>query len=87
MHRFVPLVFGLFGSASEALQMAAADVLTEIVAKRMEPVAKLALVQQLNVAPVCARWRDALPGAHRHGIRHWRWLEHRGNELKALCMF
>ena len=62
MRRFVPLVFGLFGGASEALQMAAADVLTEIVAKRMEPVAKLALVQQLNVAPVCARWRDALPG-------------------------
>ena len=61
--RFVPLVFGLFGSTSEALQMAGADVLAEIVAKRMEPVAKLALVQQLRVAPVCARWRDTLPGA------------------------
>ena len=62
LRRFVPLVFGLFGSSSEALQMAGADVLAEIVAKRMEPVAKLALVQQLRVAPVCARWRDALPG-------------------------
>ena len=37
-------------------------MLAEIVAKRMEPVAKLDLVQQLRVAPVCARWRDALPG-------------------------
>lgn len=61
--RFVPLVFGLFSSPSEALQASAVDVLTEIVGKRMEPVLKLGLVQQLNIAPVCARWRDTLPGA------------------------
>lgn len=55
-------MFSLFSSRSEELQAAAADVLTEIVGKRMEPVAKLALVQELNIVPVCAQWRDSLPG-------------------------
>ncbi len=67
-------MFGLFGSSSEALQMAGADVLAEIVAKRMEPVAKLGLVQQLRVAPVCARWRDALPGALIHIFHMQCWM-------------
>ena len=62
-------MFGLLDSPSEALRMAGADVLAEMVAKRMEPVAKLALVQQLRVAPVCARWRDALPGASTIGYK------------------
>lgn len=59
----MPLVFSLFSSPSETLQSSAVDVLTEMVGKRMEPVPKLNLVQQLNIAPVCARWQDTLPGA------------------------
>ena len=44
-----------------AVQGAAAEVLTEIISKRMEAVPKLALIQQLGVVPVCAGWRGGLP--------------------------
>ena len=63
--RFVPLVFNMFLSPSEGLQASAVDVVTEMVSKRMEPVPKLNLVQQLNIAPICARWQNVLPGAPR----------------------
>ena len=61
--RFVPLLFGALGQGHGGLRAAAADVLTEIVGKRMEAIAKLTLVQQLGVAPVCAAWAGGLPGA------------------------
>lgn len=59
--RFVPLLFAALGTPHEGLRGAAADVLTEIVSKRMEVGAKLALIQQLGVVPVCARWQAGLP--------------------------
>ena len=42
-------------------QGAAADMLTEVVLKRMEAVPKLALIQQLGVVPVAAAWSAGLP--------------------------
>ncbi|KAL4444906.1 hypothetical protein ABPG77_003956 [Micractinium sp. CCAP 211/92] len=59
--RFVPLLFNALNAQHEGLRGAAADVLTEIVSKRMEVGAKLSLIQQLGVVPVCARWRAGLP--------------------------
>ena len=59
--RFIPLLFSLLGSHSESLKGAAADVLTEIISKRMEPVAKLNLIQQLGLGRVCAQWGNGLP--------------------------
>ena len=59
----MPLLYGLLQSETEALQAAAAEVLTEIVGKRMDAEAKLQLVQQLGLAPVAAAWRDGLPGS------------------------
>ncbi|KAI7842372.1 hypothetical protein COHA_004011 [Chlorella ohadii] len=58
---FVPLLFQVLNAPQESLRGAAADVLTEIVSKRMEAVAKLSLIQQLGVVPVCARWAGGLP--------------------------
>jgi exportin-T len=58
---FVPLLFAVLSSPEEGLRGAAADVLTEIVLKRMEPVSKLALIQQLGLVPQCARWHSGLP--------------------------
>lgn len=60
--RFVPLLFGLLQSETESLQAGAADVLTEIVSKRMDAEAKLRLIQQLGLTPVAAAWRRSLPG-------------------------
>ena len=59
--RFIPLLFSLLGSHSESLKGAAADVLTEIISKRMEPVNKLNLIQQLGLGRVCAQWGNGLP--------------------------
>ena len=59
--RFIPLLFSLLSSPSETLKGAAADVLTEIINKRMEPVNKLSLVQQLGLGRVCAQWGSGLP--------------------------
>lgn len=59
--RFIPLLFSLLSSPSETLKGAAADVLTEIITKRMEPQNKLALIQQLGLSRVCARWGNGLP--------------------------
>ncbi|PSC72015.1 exportin-T isoform X1 [Micractinium conductrix] len=59
--RFVPLLFGALAAPQEGLRGAAADVLTEIVSKRMEATPKLTLIQQLGVVPVCARWQAGLP--------------------------
>ena len=42
---------------------AAADVLAAIVAKRMDASAKLALVRQLGIVPLLARWASGLPGS------------------------
>lgn len=61
--RFMPLLFGLLQSETEALQSGAAEVLTEIVSKRMDAEAKLQLVQQLGLAPVAAAWKNGLPGS------------------------
>ena len=62
MHRFVPLLFELLASGEELVQTSAADVLIEIVSKRMEAGAKMTLVQQLGLVPVAAKWERGLPG-------------------------
>ena len=59
--RFIPLLFSLLSSPSETLKGAAADVLTEIISKRMEPQNKLSLIQQLGLGGVCAQWGNGLP--------------------------
>lgn len=59
--KFMPLLFSALNSSSEHLRGAAADVLTEVVSKRMEAVPKLTLIQQLGVVPVCAGWQSGLP--------------------------
>ena len=59
--RFIPLLFTLLSSPSETLKGAAADVLTEIISKRMEPQNKLGLIQQLGLGRVCAQWGNGLP--------------------------
>ncbi|KAL3158478.1 hypothetical protein ABBQ38_010710 [Trebouxia sp. C0009 RCD-2024] len=59
--RFIPLLFSLLSSPSEVLKGAAADVLTEIISKRMEPQSKLGLIQQLGLSGVCAQWGNGLP--------------------------
>lgn len=48
-------------SGDEELKCTAVGVLSEVVSKRMEPEAKLALIQQLGVVPLCAGWRGQLP--------------------------
>ncbi|CAL8470725.1 g10267 [Coccomyxa elongata] len=58
--RFVPVLVALLSGASSGLAGAAADVLSEIVLKRMEPEAKLRLVQQLGLGPLIAAWADNL---------------------------
>jgi exportin-T len=46
----------------ESCRVAAAEVLSEVVGKRMEASAKVALIHQLGVVPMCARWiHDGLP--------------------------
>ena len=61
--RLVPLLFALLGDGPPALAGAAADVLAAIVAKRMDASAKLALVRQLGIVPLLARWAGGLPGS------------------------
>ena len=59
----MPLLYTLLQSGKEILQGAAAEVLTEIVSKRMsEAGAKLALIQQLGLVPMVAQWKAGLPG-------------------------
>ena len=55
------MLFSLLSSPSEALKGAAADVLTEIISKRMEPQNKLGLIQQLGLGGVCSQWGSGLP--------------------------
>lgn len=43
-------------SQSLNLRAAAADCIIEIVAKRMDPTAKINLVQELKIVPACAAW-------------------------------
>lgn len=60
---FIPLLFAVLNSSQAAPRAAAAGVLTEVVAKRMEAGAKLTLIQTLGVVPVCAQWATTgLPG-------------------------
>lgn len=59
--RLVTLLFAIQASPDEALKCAAADVLTEIISKRMEAEAKLQLIQQLNMGHTFAQWAGALP--------------------------
>lgn len=55
------MLFSLLSSLSEVLKGAAADVLTEIISKRMEPQNKLGLIRQLGLREVCAQWGNGLP--------------------------
>ena len=59
--RFIPLLFSLLSTPSEVLKGAAADVLTEIIMKRMEPQSKFSLIQQLGLGRVCTQWGSGLP--------------------------
>lgn len=59
---FVPLLFTVLNTGSEEPRAAAAGVLTEIIGKRMDSLAKLSLIQNLGVVPVCAQWAGGLPG-------------------------
>ena len=59
--RLVPLLFAIQASPDEALKCAAADVLTEIISKRMEAEAKLQLIQQLHMGHTFAQWAGGLP--------------------------
>lgn len=59
--RLVSLLFAIQASPDEALKCAAADVLTEIISKRMEAEAKLQLIQQLNMGHTFAQWAGGLP--------------------------
>jgi hypothetical protein len=54
-HRFIPLLGELLDCGHAGLRGAAIDVMIEVVTKRMEPAAKVALVQQLKVAEACER--------------------------------
>lgn len=53
--RFIPLLGDLLDCSHTGLRCAATDVLIEIVSKRMEPTAKITLVQQLKVVEACER--------------------------------
>jgi hypothetical protein len=53
--RFIPLLGELLDCPHTGLRCAATDVLIEIVSKRMEPTAKISLVQQLKVVEACER--------------------------------
>ena len=54
---FVPLLFAILRECKEVEpRTAAAMVLTEIVSKRMDPSAKLDLLQRLGIVPICAQW-------------------------------
>lgn len=55
------MLFSLLSSPSQVLKGAAADVLTEIISKRMEPQSKLGLIRQLGLLEVCAQWGNGLP--------------------------
>lgn len=53
--KFIPLLGELLDCPHTGLRCAATDVLIEIVSKRMEPTAKIGLVQQLKVVEACER--------------------------------
>jgi 3-oxoacyl-ACP reductase-like protein len=53
--RFIQLLSELMDCPNGALRGAATDVLIEVVSKRMEPTAKINLVQQLKVVDACER--------------------------------
>lgn len=61
MCRFAGVLFAAAGQGSEAVRCAAVGVLIEMLAKRMEPAAKLALIGHLAIVPVCQQWRFGLP--------------------------
>eukprot|EP00884_Botryococcus_braunii_P015515 jgi/Botrbrau1/2647/Bobra.0203s0001.1 len=58
---FVQLLTALVETGStERLVGSAAEVLTELVAKRMEPLPKISLIQNMRVVPLAASWTDRL---------------------------
>lgn len=61
--RFVPLLYQLLESTSEAVQAGALEVLIEIASKRMDAEAKLRLLQQLGLVARAASWQTGLPGS------------------------
>ncbi|GAQ89651.1 tRNA exportin [Klebsormidium nitens] len=58
--RFVPLLFGFLASAAEPFKLrgAASDCLLAIVSKKMDGVAKLALLRRLQIVEVCKGLTD-----------------------------
>jgi hypothetical protein len=61
--RFIPLLGELMDHPNPSLRGAATDMLVEIVSKRMEPTAKINLVQQLKVVDACERLSSNLIAA------------------------
>lgn len=59
----MPLLLELMNSPVSALRCAATDCVVEVVSKRMEPAAKVQLVQGLKIVPACAAWSAALAAA------------------------
>ena len=59
---FIGLLFSILRDCKEEEpRAAAAAILTEIVSKRMEPSAKLSLIQRLGIVPTCAQWSTGFP--------------------------
>eukprot|EP00879_Flechtneria_rotunda_P017634 GHRR01018485.1.p1 GENE.GHRR01018485.1~~GHRR01018485.1.p1 ORF type:complete len:825 (+),score=308.84 GHRR01018485.1:604-3078(+) len=61
--KFIPLLSQLMDWQHSSLRAAATDVLIEVVSKRMEPTAKINLVQQLNVVDAMERLSSNLVAA------------------------
>ena len=61
--RFMPLLLDLMQAPHAGARAAATDCVIEVVAKRMEPAAKVQLVQGLEIVPACAAWSRALAAA------------------------
>ncbi|GFR43596.1 hypothetical protein Agub_g4693, partial [Astrephomene gubernaculifera] len=61
--KFLPLLLSLMDSPHGGLRMAAVDCVTEVVAKRMEALPKLNLIQSMKIVGTAARWSAGFPSA------------------------
>ncbi|GBF91404.1 exportin [Raphidocelis subcapitata] len=61
--KFMPLLLELMEAPHSGLRAAATDCVIEVVSKRMEPAAKVQLVENLKIVPACAAWSRTLAAA------------------------
>ncbi|KAG2493435.1 hypothetical protein HYH03_008254 [Edaphochlamys debaryana] len=59
--KFLPLLLSLMGAPHPGLRSAALDCVTEALAKRMEPLPKLGLIESMKIVPVAASWASGFP--------------------------